>query len=337
MPCGCLGLTWKGVTADDMCYHEVMGSNEWAKMHRVIESIKTGINDTGDACRLFHGRGHCYPGLEFITVDWFAPVVLVSLYSKPKAEWLLGFTDALLALSLDSGVDGSGVENIVLQHRYLPGAPSENIKGIVDGDYSATENGLNFRLNFQANQNVGFFLDMANCRQLLREKAVGKSVLNLFAYTCAFSVVATAAGARSVVNVDMAKGALNTGRLNHQINGVDTRSVSFFAHDIFKSWGKIRKYGPYDFIIVDPPTCQPGSFAATKDYLKIVKKLPVMLNRQGYVLACLNSPNVSFSFLQGLFSAVGGFDEGRVIAPPASFFEATVDRGLKTVLFQKSD
>jgi len=301
-------------------------------MQRIVESIRLGAKVGADACRLFHGRGHTYPGLEFVSVDWFSPVLLISLYKEPGAEWLAQFRDEISQFDIHSDI-----ENIILQHRYLQGAPSESLKGNIAGDYYAVEKGLKFRLNFKANQNVGFFLDMAECRQVLRERVKGKSVLNLFAYTCAFSAVAAEAGAAKVVNVDMAKGALNTGRLNHQLNNIDSRSVSYLGHDIFKSWGKIRKYGPYDMVIIDPPSFQAGSFNVRKDYQKIIRKLPGLLNPNGQVIACLNSPDLSFDFLRELFTDIGGFTEKQMIATPTSFPEADADKGLKTLLFESAN
>ncbi|MBV1928138.1 MAG: class I SAM-dependent methyltransferase, partial [Gammaproteobacteria bacterium] len=136
---------------------------------------------------------------------------------------------------------------------------------------------------------------------------------------------------------DMAKGALNTGRLNHQLNDIDSRSISYLSHDIFKSWGKIRKYGPYDMVIIDPPSFQAGSFNVRKDYQKIVRKLPGLLAPQAQVIACLNSPDLSFDFLRELFKEVGGFIERTVIEPPHSFSESDTDKGLKTLLFEKTN
>ncbi len=301
-------------------------------MQEIIESIQLGAKAGADASRLFHGRGHCYPGLEFVSVDWFSPVLQISLYKEPDAEWLGHFRHEISHFDKQSDI-----KNIILQHRYLQDAPSENLKGDIAGDYYAVEKGLKFRLNFKANQNVGFFLDMAECRQVLRERVKDKSVLNLFAYTCAFSVVAAEAGAAKVVNVDMAKGALNTGRLNHQLNAIDSRSVSYLGHDIFKSWGKIRKYGPYDIVIIDPPSFQAGSFNVRKDYQKIIKKLPNLLRQNGQIITCLNAPDLSFSFLRELFADTGGFSEKQVIATPASFPEADADKGLKTLLVERTN
>ncbi|OUS31905.1 hypothetical protein A9Q99_02085 [Gammaproteobacteria bacterium 45_16_T64] len=299
-------------------------------MERIFSSVWDGAKKGNDAVRLFHGRGHCFPGLEFVAVDWFSPLLLVSFFKEPDAVWLEKFVAGLSQFA-----QSDDIKNIVLQYRYLPGAPSESIQGVLDAEVDAVEDGLRFRLNVQKNQNTGFFLDMKNCRDILRVNADGKTVLNLFSYTCAFSVVAANSGAKLVVNMDMSKGALKTGKLNHSINDIDTRDVFFFAHDIFRSWGKIRKYGPYDYVVVDPPSFQRGSFDARKDYVKIVRKLPELLADNGQVIACLNSPELGFDFLRELFDDVGGFQELEVVATPESFPEVDVEKGLKTLLFKK--
>jgi 23S rRNA (cytosine1962-C5)-methyltransferase len=88
-------------------------------------------------------------------------------------------------------------------------------------------------------------------------------------------------------------------------------------------------------VIVDPPSFQAGSFNVRKDYQKIVRKFPGLLAPQAQVIACLNSPDLSFDFLRELFKDVGGFTERSVIEPPQSFPESDAERGLKTLLFEK--
>ncbi|MCT7000003.1 class I SAM-dependent methyltransferase, partial [Salmonella enterica] len=82
--------------------------------------------------------------------------------------------------------------------------------------------------------------------------AKGLRVLNLFAYTCGFSVAAIEGGAEHVVNLDMARGVLSRGRDNHRLNGHDLSRVTFLGHDLFKSWAKVIHSGPYDLVIIDP-------------------------------------------------------------------------------------
>ncbi len=247
--------------------------------------------------RLFHGRGRKYQGLEQITCDWAQGQLLVNLFKQADGAFLAQLKQGLLELTQQpvwQEVQGSA---IVLQHRYDDGAPSEVLFGELNSRPVVVESGLKYQLDIGRNQNFGLFLDMRYGRDWVREHAKHKNVLNLFAYTCGFSVAAIAGGADLVVNVDMAKASLSKGRDNHRLNEHNLNQVKFLAHDIFKSWGKIKKSGPYELIIIDPPSFQKGSFALTKDYKKILRRLPDLLAPGGQVLACVNSPQVDCDFL----------------------------------------
>ncbi|WP_084005495.1 class I SAM-dependent methyltransferase [Gilvimarinus polysaccharolyticus] len=249
-----------------------------------------------DSCRLFHGRGQCYPGLEFVCLDFFQPVLLITLFAEPPNTWLAELIAELTPVAVKVGW------TIVVQRRYLEGAPSEVVEGNMPERWLAARGPLRFLLNPLTQQNVGYFLDMEPGRQWLEAVAPGKRVLNLFAYTCAFSVVAVAAGAERVVNVDMSKKALAQGRENHHINGLDKQRSAFLPEQILKSWSRIRRQGPYDIVIFDPPSFQRGSFVASKDYAKLVRRLPELMPEGGRVLACLNAPELATDFLLECFA-----------------------------------
>src|SRR5690606_4647986 len=154
--------------------------------------------------------------------------------------------------------------------------------------WQVCENGLRFKLDLGRKQNTGLFLDMRYGRRWVQEQAQGQRVLNLFAYTCGFSVAAIAGGAEHEVNLYMATAAPSRRRENHRLNQHDLSRVSFLGHDLFKSWGKLKREGPYDLIIIDPPSFQKGSFVLTQDYQKVLRRLPDLLTPQGTVLACMN-------------------------------------------------
>lgn len=297
-------------------------------MQALISAISENIKEGGDARRVFHGRGHQYPGLEWVTVDWFEPVVWVVLYKEPPNGWIDAFRGEINGLSMP------GVESVLLQFRYLNQPQVECLRGNPVYAVVARENGLCYQVQFGRNQNIGFFLDMRNVREWVRTQANGLRVLNLFAYTCAFSVAARAGGALGVVNLDMAKSSLATGRRNHELNHLDVRDIGFLPHNLFKSWGKLRKTGPYDLVIIDPPTFQQGSFDAVKDYSKIIARLPDLLTESGQVLACLNSPDLTSDYLKGLFPADLFEVEGELAAAP-EFIESEKDKGLKVVVMRK--
>ncbi len=247
--------------------------------------------------RLFHGRGRRFEGLEQITCDWLHGQLIVNLFKQVDEAFVQCLREGLLALTNTPLWQEKLGRCVVIQHRYADGDPAEVLVGELEARPVVVESGLKYQLDIGRNQNFGLFLDMRYGRDWVRENAKHKNVLNLFAYTCGFSVAAIAGGADKVVNVDMAKSSLSKGRDNHKLNEHNINQVSFLGYDIFKSWGKIKKAGPYDLVIIDPPSFQKGSFALTKDYKKILRRLPELLTEQGEVLACVNSPAVSSDFL----------------------------------------
>ncbi|CCN70088.1 class I SAM-dependent methyltransferase [Vibrio nigripulchritudo] len=263
----------------------------WVELDSALSNVPDEIR------RLFHGRGRCWEGLEQLTVDWLQGQLVVNLFKPVDEEFLTHLKSGLITFSQSDTAKSRGLSTILLQHRYQDGAPFESILGEPNLRPVVIESGLKYQLELGKNQNFGLFLDMRNGRDWVRERACNKTVLNLFAYTCGFSVAAIEGGADKVVNVDMAKSSLSRGRDNHKLNGHNVNSVSFMGHDIFKSWGKIKKNGPYDLIVIDPPSFQKGSFALTKDYQKILCRLPSLLADNGEVLACVNSPSVTPEFL----------------------------------------
>ena len=213
--------------------------------------------------------------------------------------------------------------------------------GAVPDPHVVTEAGARYRVHVLRGQNHGLFLDMAAGRRWVHDYAAARSqdryglkVLNLFAYTCAFSVVALQAGAKQVVNVDMSHGAIGIGQQNHQLNGITT-GASFLAHDIFSTWGKITRSGPYDLVIVDPPSYQKGSFVATKDYARILRRLPELLAPEGYALLCLNAPELDTTFLHNHMQEQA--PELRFVQRlpnPATFADVSQDRSLKVLVYR---
>lgn len=145
--------------------------------------------------RLFHGRGHSYEGLSHINIDWFKPVVLISLYKEVEPEEL----EALASQLMDSIPSCLSIQ---VQRRYLKFSPVEVIKGQQISNLITEEHGLKYNIELGKNQNCGLFLDMRNGRKWIQKNSADLNVLNLFAYTCSFSVAAIAGSAQQVVNID---------------------------------------------------------------------------------------------------------------------------------------
>jgi 23S rRNA (cytosine1962-C5)-methyltransferase len=291
-------------------------------------------NPPEETRRVFHGRGRCWPGLEQLTVDWMQGVVLVSLFKAPGEEELSGLKALLAQVLASEAWKTSGAHTLLLQHRYLPDSTTEWLAGEHINEWTLSEGGLRYLVDFGKKQNTGLFLDMRYGRDWVRANARGKRVLNLFAYTCGFSVAAIEGGAVSVVNLDMSRAALSRGRDNHRLNGHDLSQVSFLGHELFKSWGKVKSMGPYDLVIIDPPSFQKGSFLLTKDYQRVLRKLPELLAADGSVLACMNDPAMGADFLiDGVTREAPSLRFVQRLENPPEFPDAEPEGGLKALLF----
>ena len=285
--------------------------------------------------RLFHGRGRCWLGLEQITVDWLQGVLLVALFKPLSDSELQALQAMLLTLSQSSAWQHSGAHSLLLQQRYLPESPTQWLLGEPLEHWDIGEHGLNYRLDLGKKQNTGLFLDMRHGRQWVQAHAAGKRVLNLFAYTCGFSVAALAGGAQQVVNLDMSRPALSRGRDNHRLNQHDLSQVVFLGYDLFKSWGKVAKYGPYDLIIIDPPSFQRGSFVLSKDYPRTLRRLPELLAANGMVLACSNEPEIGPQYLiDAMASEAPSLRFSERLSNPAEFPDSQPDSALKALVFR---
>ncbi|MFK8020683.1 MAG: class I SAM-dependent methyltransferase [Pseudomonadales bacterium] len=308
-------------------------------MQALIDCLAKALHESdGSARRAFHGRGQCFSGLEDICVDLFEPVIVVSLFAERDDEFLLALATRITE-TVSQSANAQRFPNVLFHHRSRKPCVIEAVRGSVPSSLNASENGKNFELNMSGNQNLGFFLDARPARDWLLGHCEGAKVLNLFAYTCAFSVAAVAGGAARVVNNDMSRNALRVGERNHRANFseqelADNR-VKFMPYEMFRSVSRLAKNGPFDIIIVDPPSFQPGSFVAKSDYAKLVRKLPRLLRRGGKVLTMLNAPNLPPEFLQETYTA--NFPELKFIQSldnSTDFPDADTERSLKMMVYE---
>ena len=308
-------------------------------MQALLNAIATAHAPT-TAERIFHGRGGRFPGCEHLSLDVYAPVWVLTSF-QPLADEALAQVDAALQARWAAlGLGDSAAW--VYQCRATGATETRLVRGAVPEPHVVHEDACAYLVHVLRGQNHGLFLDMAEGRRWVRNyvqqlpNPARSKVLNLFAYSCAFSVVALHAGASSVVNIDMSKGALSTGQHNHRLNQLS--GAHFWPHDIFSSWGKISRNGPYELIIVDPPSYQKGSFIATKDYARLIKRLPDLLAPGGHALLCLNAPELPLSFLQEQVQECAPeliFVEQ--VANPAVFADVSPDKALKVLAYRLPD
>lgn len=267
-----------------------------------------------EAKRLFHGRGQ---GVNY-NIDSLPPYILIDSFEDLSDELL-------------EKIQGELPESEGVFYRNRKKRESfRALTGSVPDTHFLVENDLRYEVNLKDNQNIGFFLDMKPGRELIASLAKDQKVLNLFSYTCSFSVAAMKAGALKVTNIDMKKSFLKTGQKNHQLNGLE-KNVQFLSYDIMKSLSGITKKGPWDLIIIDPPSHQ-KSFHLETAYPKLLKKADSWLSPKGSVLACLNSPFLETKFL---LDHAPDWEVVKVLHSAEEFKEEDPEKGLKMVLFTR--
>jgi len=293
----------------------------------IIQKNNTLINE--ECCRLFHGRGKKWSEFSHLSIDWYPPTILITTYKEISNE------EKLFLVEIIKNIENLPYKNILLQKRYLKGESIEVLTGEIEENAFAVENSEKYKLNLNNPQNIGFFLDMKKGREWIRKNSQNKSVLNLFSYTCSLSVAALKGGALQVINVDMSKSSLSIGEHNHIINNVNGKA-KFISYDIMNSFANLRRKGPFDLIIIDPPTNQGDSFKVERDYHKIVRKLNEMTNQNAQVMACLNSPFLTSQFLRDVFREYAPeFILQEKVLSSFSEMEFAPESGLKILVFKK--
>ncbi len=300
-------------------------------MNHIIKEINANLSmlkeNTG---RVLHGRGKTFSGYEDITIEYFSGIVLIIMFKERPDSWRSELCDLL-----ESSSSSSMINTVLFQARYEKTSPVFDAEGNITAiEKVIQENDLSYKLSLGGRQNYGFFTDIVAGRNWVREHSTGRRVLNLFSYTCSFSVAAVAGGANHVVNVDMSSAALSVGRLNHKLNNHPAEKISFQKLNILKSWSRIGRSGPYDLVIVDPPSFQKGSFSADRDYQKIVNRLAIMTSDGADILFCLNDPLITVNSFKELlkgehFEYISRIDN----APVMKEFDDAV--GLKVLHYRR--
>jgi 23S rRNA (cytosine1962-C5)-methyltransferase len=190
-----------------------------------------------------------------LAVDWYEDILHVSEYARPHeletdehVAWLEG-SIATLSETLEIPPN-----RIYLKFRQRQkGLQQYERFSRVGAEYMVRENGLRFIINPSDYLDTGLFLDHRTTRQMVREAANGKRVLNLFAYTGSFSVYAAAGGAATTLTVDMSNTYLQWADRNMALNGFESEEHRFLQADVMQ-WLQVPTKERWDLIVVDPPT-----------------------------------------------------------------------------------
>lgn len=164
--------------------------------------------------------------------------------------------------------------------------------------FTVLENGVLYQVFMNDGLMTGIFLDQHEVRgSLVDGLAMGKSLLNMFSYTAAFSVAAAMGGASQTTSVDLAKRSRELSQAHFQANGLSTDEHRFIVMDVFEyfKYAK-RKDLTYDVIVLDPPSFarnKKQTFSVAKDYHKLISQSLEILNPGGIIIASTNAANVS--------------------------------------------
>lgn len=195
------------------------------------------------------------------------------------------------------------------------------------------ENGLLFGIRPYEGFSVGLFLDQRDNRRRVRELAAGRSVLNLFAYTCGFSVAAAAGGATGTVSVDLSPRPLEWGKANFELNGRTLEGHEFVKAEAADYLARAKKHErQFDMIVIDAPTFARGrkkgtTFSIKEDLPALVRAASAVLAKDGVLLVSSNSRQMSTRLLTEKVREGLGRRKCEIVATPRLPGDFDVDRG----------
>ena len=247
-------------------------------------------DDLTTAFRLFNQEGDGFGGL---TVDLYGDYVVFSWYNsyvyqirKVISEAFRQVFPEVLGTYEKIRFKGLDYESA---HVYGQEAPDF---------FTVLENGVLYQVFMNDGLMTGIFLDQHEVRgSLVDGLAMGKSLLNMFSYTAAFSVAAVMGGASQTTSVDLAKRSRELSQAHFQANGISTDDHRFIVMDVFEYFRYAKRKGlTYDVIVLDPPSFarnKKQTFSVVQDYHKLISQSLEILNPGGIIIASTNAANVS--------------------------------------------
>ena len=247
-------------------------------------------DDLTTAFRLFNQEGDGFGGL---TVDLYGDYAVFSWYNSYVYQIRQTISEAFRqvfpeVLGTYEKIRFKGLD-YESAHVYGQEAPDF---------FTVLENGVLYQVFMNDGLMTGIFLDQHEVRgSLVDGLAMGKSLLNMFSYTAAFSVAAAIGGASQTTSVDLAKRSRELSQAHFQANGISTDDHRFIVMDVFEyfKYAK-RKDLTYDVIVLDPPSFarnKKQTFSVAKDYHKLISQSLEILNPRGIIIASTNAANVS--------------------------------------------
>ena len=242
------------------------------------------------AFRLFNQEGDGFGGFtvdlygEFVVFSWYNPFVF-----QIKETILTAFQEVFPEVR--GGYEKIRFKGLDYESAHLYGeeAPQE---------FLILENGVSYQVFLNDGLMTGIFLDQHEVRgSLVEGLAAGKSLLNMFSYTAAFSVAAAMGGAVETTSVDLAKRSRELSEAHFVANGLALDVHRFVVMDVFDYYKYAKRHDlSYDVIVLDPPSFarnKKRTFSVAKDYHRLVSEALEILNPGGTLILSTNAANVT--------------------------------------------
>lgn len=262
------------------------------------------IAASGDvtAWRVLDGPGDGVPG---IYLDRYGPAAVMNVYDDARLSQTAITTAAQLTLDMlaPSGLEAVYVKPFARDRSRLGGSSPDESRAATPRagrkqpeSLTVEEYGTRFEVRLYDGHSTGLFLDHREHRRALSQRKPAR-VLNLFAYTCAFTMPLARSGAR-VTNVDVSARYLEWGRRNLALNALEPSTARFYRMDVFEylAWAAKRSEERFDLVILDPPTFAAGdrrrgvrAWKALENYPALVQAALDVLAPGGLIFAASNT------------------------------------------------
>ena len=247
-------------------------------------------DDLTTAFRLFNQEGDGFGGL---TVDLYGDYAVFSWYNSYVYQIRKVISEAFRQVFSDvlGAYEKIRFKGLDYESAHVYGQEAPDF-------FTVLENGVLYQVFMNDGLMTGIFLDQHEVRgSLVDGLAMGKSLLNMFSYTAAFSVAAAMGGASQTTSVDLAKRSRELSQAHFQANGISTDDHRFIVMDVFEYFKYAKRKGlTYDVIVLDPPSFarnKKQTFSVAKDYHKLISQSLEILNPGGIIIASTNAANVS--------------------------------------------
>lgn len=328
----------------------------------LVRRIACLIDPDLDCYRLLSGDAEDVPG---VVVERFGNTLVLQLQGNEPAlveqgrriaKWYMRALD-VQAVYLKLFVKG-GASSADLHEEHA--SPEPFLGKAMPERVAVSERGLKFWIYPYDGLNVGLFLDQRENRARLREAAAGKEVLNLFSYTCGFSVAAALGGAKRTVSVDVSTKNLERGRENFALNnvrlvepsgdagGVESGPLSPGAHRFFRAGAMeylaraARKGERFDVVVIDPPTFAHGRrgehrFSIMEDLAELIQRASAVLRSPGLMLISTNHRRMSHRDLRERLRRGAADRQYEIVDTPSLPPDFVIDRDFAKSMWIRFD